>query len=706
MGKWHSGAAPPVPPPPPAAAAVAVPPSLPADFLDENSPLQCRPSEARRTDDGQSLLDRETSSRLRCARRPATTTTTTATLSTTSKFRVAAATMIKTQHRHWLRPLRLRYLAIPALLWLLLGALFFCSRHPRPLPARLAAIVHAQRQRILAHGESPPRMASSAALPKLPRRIACYGPRRKLLSDSPDDALRYEDLHDVSYPVPFLGSHRALGLERTWMTADGRYGPYGYGQDDKNNRRSKVDWDKVDWGALQDDCFSRNARRFPGPDSSTHVRNETRFALKNQSFLATPTPSWNAYNATRRTALVIRTWSNYDYKPEDLWNIRSLIVEASLRTGAEYAVTLLVHVRDRARNIFESKENYDAAFRDANIPPEFQSMAVLWDDNLLESWYELVGEHRTMWAVNQPFQLFALHYPEFDHYWQIEIDQRFLGDAGKYLDAVSNFARNEPRKQALERATYAFNEDIYGTYQDLIGRVNVANKGKSRAWGPVRIPDVQPIGPDPPVARIEDDSFTWGVGEDADVVVTSFCADVLDTEWAFRDYIKGFKRGRKTPRWFCPPAVMRASRPLLLSIHQAQHDKGLNIPSEAVLPTWALWLGLKLSYPPQPAYMRPHEAQFEDLRDDWTRDPTRWLNTTVTPWFGNKTEHSPDGLSHGNPQSVADRGLTWWWTADYPRKIMDVWLAGDAKDPKMPGMLAARNGKVYVPNMAMHPVKT
>lgn len=311
-----------------------------------------------------------------------------------------------------------------------------------------------------------------------------------------------------------------------------------------------------------------------------------------------------------------------------------------------------------------------------------------------------------MWAVNQPLQLFALHYPEFDHYWQLELDQRFLGDAGKHLDAISTFVRNEPRKQALERATFAFSDQLYGTYRDFMARVDAANNGSSRAWGPVAIPDIRPIGPEPPVTRPQDDDFGWGVGEDADVVVTSFCADVRQTEWVFRDFVRGFRHGARTPRWFCPPAVMRASRALLLAVHQAQHDSGLSLPSEAVLPTWALWHGLKLSYPPQPAYMRPHEAHLEDLGDDWTRDAARFLETTRTPWFGNATHDSPDGLAHANPQSLADRGLTWWWTADYPRAIVEAWLAGDARRDKVPGVLAVHGGRVYAPNMAMHPVKT
>ncbi|EQK98171.1 biotin synthase-like protein [Ophiocordyceps sinensis CO18] len=602
-------------------------------------------------------------------------------------------------------PLRLRYLVVPALVWCLVASLLLCLQHPH-----LVVVVDAQRLRFFgaAFQHVPPlhRMPSATTLAPLSPRVACYGPRRRLLSDSPDDDVHHSDLPSVEYPVPFLGSHRELGIPLTWTTADGRYGPYGFGQESEGYRREKVDWEKVDWGFLQDSCMWRNTPRFPRVAPSAQLNRAPRFTWRNETSLSSTTMAWHDFNATRRTALVVRAYAGYHYKPEDLWNIRSLAVEAALQTGGEYAVMLLVHVQDREPNIFHSRANYKAAFEAAGIPPELQSIALLWDDHLLESWYAAVGEHRTMWAVNQPLQLFALHYPEFDHYWQIELDQRFTGDAGKYLDALSAFARNEPRKQALERATYAFNQDIYGTYRNFTDRVNLANNGTSRAWGPIRIPDIHPIGPEPPVARPQDDDFAWGVGEDADVVVTSFCADAMQTEWVFRDYIQGFRHGTKTPRWFCPPAIMRASRALLLAVHQAQHDTGLSLPSEAVLPTWALWHGLKLSYPPQPAYMRPREGHPEDAKDDWTRDAAHRLKTTVTPWFGNATEDSPDGLSHGNPQSYADHGLSWWWTADYPREIVDAWLAGSADHDKIPGMLAVRKGGVYAPNMAMHPVKT
>ena len=177
------------------------------------------------------------------------------------------------------------------------------------------------------------------------------------------------------------------------MTADGRYGPYGFGEDKESYNRSKVDWDQVDWGSLQDNCVEENAARFPHYPPPVRNLDNARFTWKNHTTLPA-TPTWDAFNTTRRTALVVRGYSAFKYSPEDMWNIRSLITETSLQTGGEYAVFLLVHIQDKERNIFSSKENYDAAFKDAQIPPELQSIAILWDDNLLESWYEAVDEHR------------------------------------------------------------------------------------------------------------------------------------------------------------------------------------------------------------------------------------------------------------------------------------------------------------------------
>jgi len=190
--------------------------------------------------------------------------------------------------------------------------------------------------------------------------------------------------------------------------------------------------------------------------------------------------------------------------------------------------------------------------------------------------------------------------------------------------------------------------------------VDKANNGSSHIWGPLAIPEIpNPIGPPPPAADPREDDFKWGVGEDADVVVTSFCRNVTRSPmWLFRDWVRGFdKSNSNPPRFFCPPAVMRGSRALYLAIHDAQMRLGLAVPSEATLPTFAVWHGLKISYPPQPWYLR-----------DVDNVEQREL------WFRGGAAASSDGWVGPDPEKIPERGLTWWWTSKFPRRIMDAWF--------------------------------
>ena len=85
-----------------------------------------------------------------------------------------------------------------------------------------------------------------------------------------------------------------------------------------------------------------------------------------------------------------------------------------------------------------------------------------------------------------------------------------------------------------------------------------------------------------------------GVGEEADVIMTSWCADPQQNdEWVFRDWILNAEQGTETPRWWCPPAIMRTSRALLLASHESQYLRGLAVPSEATPPSFTGWWLLK-----------------------------------------------------------------------------------------------------------------
>ncbi len=178
------------------------------------------------------------------------------------------------------------------------------------------------------------------------------------------------------------------------MTIEDRYGPYGFGQDRKTYNRSKVEWNKVDWGKLQNDCFMRNHLRFPSSARKfDDARKTIRLGYRNETRIP-EVRQWHEFNATRRTALVVRAWRGFAYTDESMYYLRSLITEGALRTGGEYQVILLIDMKDYDKNIFASPEHYQQGFRDAKIPPELQSIAILWDDRFLESWYPKIEEHR------------------------------------------------------------------------------------------------------------------------------------------------------------------------------------------------------------------------------------------------------------------------------------------------------------------------
>lgn len=242
-----------------------------------------------------------------------------------------------------------------------------------------------------------------------------------------------------------------------------------------------------------------------------------------------------------------------------------------------------------------------------------------------------------MWQVYQPLQLIALFYPEFDHIWQMEMDIKYTSHVGEYLSALSNFAKNEPRKHSRERASYFYMPKVHGTYKNFVSTVNDTMAGGGGIWGPLRIPEVEPIGPAPPTENSQDDNFEWGKGEDADVILLSPCNIVDKLEgWTFKDWLTGFAPGRNPPRFVSPPAMKRTSGTLLRAIHTAQLEQGLAVPSEATPTTFAFWHGLKLSYPPSPWWMHPQVAERENVT---------WMDEFLN---GGPPSLEHDAIAHGD----------------------------------------------------------
>ena len=80
-----------------------------------------------------------------------------------------------------------------------------------------------------------------------------------------------------------------------------------------------------------------------------------------------------------RTAVVIRTWADYSYTPEDLIYLRSLISELNILSGGEYVIHFLIQVHNNDIPIFSDDDTYERVLRDA-LPEEFRGMGTLWNE--------------------------------------------------------------------------------------------------------------------------------------------------------------------------------------------------------------------------------------------------------------------------------------------------------------------------------------
>jgi hypothetical protein len=198
-----------------------------------------------------------------------------------------------------------------------------------------------------------------------------------------------------------------MGLD-AWVCADryARLGPYGYGEGLTQavpgfHQPSSVNWDAVNWKLLEQQCLERNADRFksspeaigprrsvPSPSSNdpSPPRNNRRGPV-DISVQSGPQPR-------ARSAIVLRAWHNMEWTDNHKQYVRSLIMELSLHTGAEFEIFLLVHVKDDNYPVHTNDESVARRVKEAFIPPEFRDLAVLFNDRLLELWYPNIQEHR------------------------------------------------------------------------------------------------------------------------------------------------------------------------------------------------------------------------------------------------------------------------------------------------------------------------
>ncbi|UKZ77956.1 hypothetical protein TrVFT333_005690 [Trichoderma virens FT-333] len=169
-------------------------------------------------------------------------------------------------------------------------------------------------------------------------------------------------------PDPAIGSHSIFGIrDDVCFDRFGRYGPYGLGYKlvdggsdvgiDTESSGSETVWEQtgqinygqIDWADVQDRCATANKHRFADPDPDTD-------SLK------------IAEGKKGRIAVVIRLYTGFKWTQLVVLNFRAMINELALRSGGEYHIHFLLHVKDNDLPIWSD----DVAVQlllDANVPP-------------------------------------------------------------------------------------------------------------------------------------------------------------------------------------------------------------------------------------------------------------------------------------------------------------------------------------------------
>lgn len=513
-----------------------------------------------------------------------------------------------------------------------------------------------------------------------------------------------------------FGSFAESGLDDTHcFDRSGRLGLYGLDTlPDRglfqDPRGPDVDWNKVNWGQLQAQCEEANKARFSHSDGRNMVLaypdNRKSLSRKSKRSLFAPSRKYRD-----RTAVLLRGWQGMDYTPELLQSVRSMVSELSLHSGGEYSVYLVVEIKDEDRPILTSPdlEAYQKALDDI-VPHEFHNMTILFNQDLLNAWYpEIDQAGGQALHMSQPMQLFSIMNPDFAFVWQFELDVRYTGNWYNFLESADSWARKQPRKLQFERAAKFYIPSFHGSYANFSDSVEAANPDGG-VWGPVQSGAVlHPLGPEPSTKTAAEDSYTWGVGEEADVISVSPIIDLNHTELFKLFKISNFPEGHDTPRRaLMVTPVVRLSRRLLKIMHDASRDQGMDMRSEMFAHTMALLHGLKVTHFPVPQYL-DHQGEV-----DGPEEVDRLFNAVGSE--GTFTNDAAQDVVKMRARS------TYWWRLEfeqYPRTLYRRWygLEGEAsaeqkadpngnKDTPYPYPDGSdKVGRLCLPGMLLHPVK-
>jgi len=562
------------------------------------------------------------------------------------------------------------------------------------------------------------------------------------------------------FPQAVIGSNEMLGIRHdVCYDRFGRLGPYGLGYslnrggsgaqqegeregaDAVWQQDPEVDFRQVRWAEAQERCAKANAHRFADLPAryadklhNLHTEGIARRDEAPSDFAATPAKTEDKVGRETlpRTAVVIRTWWDYPYTPEDLIYLRSIVSELALLSGGEYHVHFLVQVKDDNAPIWSDDETHERILHES-LPEEFRGMGTLWSERqmglmyggLAESFARGLPVHGVYRSTFMPMQYFAYQHPEYDFFWNWEMDIRNTGHWYDLFDKVAKWSKAQPRKLLWERNARFYVPSEHGTYEDFSqmvriqtehgtnsvnnlwsglhtgksgdaadGKPNAKIAGDKPVWGPERPIDEKVAFPDDalPPTSFDKDKYTWGVGEEADLITFNPLFDPDGTDWLLEGDVTGYDTSAgPPPRRTAIITASRLSRTLLMTMHRETALNRHTMFSEMWPGSVALHHGLKAVYAPHSVYI-DRKWPMDYLQSVFNAGRNGASGGARTSVWGESRNHN-------------FRGTTWFYNAGFPEVLWHRWLGmkihnGGGEQVEING-----EGRMCLPPMLLHPVK-
>ncbi|KAF3765201.1 hypothetical protein M406DRAFT_340654 [Cryphonectria parasitica EP155] len=510
-------------------------------------------------------------------------------------------------------------------------------------------------------------------------------------------------------PAPYFGAYENLGMapDQCWERF-GRLGPYGYSYPKSkggfgletppadepvlDRMIKKYDYTDINWDTVQKRCLEKNRDRFvTGKDAAKAAGGLGR--LWPQSGKDTKKP-------LARNVLILRAWTGIEWTPMRIINTRALITELSLKSGGQFDVHILMHIVDDSIDI-SNEATAKKMVRD-NVPEEFWDITTPWsvpdmaarypgfrDDMTLEN-----DSHKPIYSVYRiphfALQWFAQRHPEYEYFWNWELDLRFTGHYYEFFDSAARWADKQPRKYLWERNERFWIPGLHGRWQDfvdLVEKETIASREAS-PWGPLLNEGIVDTATYPPTT-IERDNYEWGVGEAADLVSFSPLFDPAKNAWSLRYDITGYN-DTVPPRRTSIITIGRFSRRLLQAMHEEVSRNKHTMFPEMFPGSIALHHGLKAVYIPHPIYF-DRRWPLDRLDSVFNHAETPELSVYYWPFTPGTSEHN-------------FLTSTYYYNTEFGPQLWHRWLGQE--DAGLGGPeLEQDTGRMCLRGVLMHPVK-